>query len=190
MTEDIISNLPDIFKKHICTLKRTSLDESKSINMCESTLKVVNFDKIPNEYCRGKGWSNVPKSNDALYIGEDGSWYFVEFKNGSIHKSELYRKLYDSVIMLIELEIIPDLNYAREHISYILVYNSNKYPKIQESANRSETFSYIVKRAKMEEKLFDIDKFEKYILKETHTYSKEQFIKNFVAPMERNEGIA
>jgi hypothetical protein len=190
MTEDIINDLPNILKKHICTLKKASLDDSNSSNMCESSLKVVNFDKIPNEYCRGKGWPNVPKSNDALYIRDDGSWHFVEFKNGTIDKSDLYRKLYDSIVMLIELEIIPDFDFSREKISYTLVYNSNKYPRLQESESRSENFSYIIARAKMEEKLFEIEKFEKYFLKEAHTYSKELFIEKFVKPMEKDEGIA
>ncbi|MFA6941081.1 MAG: hypothetical protein WCQ54_08900 [Clostridiaceae bacterium] len=189
MTEDKIKNLPDILKNHICTLKKSSFDDCNSINMCESSLKVVDFDKIPNEYSRGKGWANVPKSNDALYINDNG-WYFVEFKNGSIDKSEIYRKLYDSVIILISLNIIPNMEFVRTKIEYILVYNSNKYPKIQDSQSRSNTFSFILERAKIEEKLFDIDKFEKYIFKATHTYSKEEFTEKFIKLMEKNEGIA
>ena len=56
MTEAIISALPEVLKKHICTLKRASTDTTHSDAMCESNIKVVNFDKIPNEYARGKGW--------------------------------------------------------------------------------------------------------------------------------------
>ncbi len=190
MTEDIISNLPDIFRNHICTLRKASLDDSNKCNMCESTLNVIHFDKIPNEYCRGKGWSSVPKSNDALYICADGTWYFVEFKNGSIDKSSLFRKLYDSIIMLIDLNIIPDFEFSRNTVNYILVYNSNKYPTVQESESRTESFSYILRLAHKEEKLFDVENFEKYLFKETHTYSKEIFESNFVKLMELDEGIA
>lgn len=60
MTEETISKLPDVLRGHICTLKRASLDTTKKKSMCESTVKVVNFDKIPNEYARGKGWACVP----------------------------------------------------------------------------------------------------------------------------------
>lgn len=93
MTEETIKKLPDILKKHVCTLKKASLDDSRSSNMCESTVKVIDFDKIPNEYSRGKGFPGVPNSNDALYIGVEGKWYFIEFKNGSIDKANIYRKL-------------------------------------------------------------------------------------------------
>jgi hypothetical protein len=158
--------------------------------MCESQLKVINFDKIPKEYCREKHLPCIPASNDALYINKDGSWHFIEFKNGSIDKADLFRKIYDSIIMLLELGIIPDLDFARENISYILVYNSDKYPKIQNSESRKENYSYFMRIAKTEEKLFEIEKFEKYLLKETHTYSKELFNTKFIVPMESNEGIA
>lgn len=91
--------------------------------MSESCIKVVNFDKIPSVYSKGKGWKSVPKSNDVLYISND-QWYFIEFKNGSIDKANLYRKIYDSLIMLIELGIIASLDDSRNKINYILVYNS------------------------------------------------------------------
>ncbi len=190
MTEDIMNNLPDVFKDHVCTLKKASLDTCNKLSMCESSLSVIHYDKIPNEYCRGKGWSFVPKSNDALYICKNGYWYFIEFKNGSIDKSDLYRKLYDSIIMLIDLNVIPNFDFSRDKIIYILVYNSIKYTKVQESEGRSENFSYIMGLARKEETLFDIEKFQKYLFKETHTYSKEVFHKKFVNLMEADEKMA
>ncbi len=190
MTEEIIQNLHELLNKHECTLKKASFDRSKANYMCESQLKVINFDNIPNEYCREKHLPCLPKSNDALYITEDGSWHFIEFKNGSIDKADLYRKIYDSIIMLLELGIIPNLDFARENISYILVYNSDKYPKIPKSESREENYSYIMRIANTEERLFEIEKFEKYLFKETHTYSKELFNTKFIVPMESNEGIA
>ena len=105
MTEEVISKLPEILKQHICTVKKASLDDSNKNNMSESQLKVINFDKIPSEYARGKGWLGVPKSNDALYIEETGGWNFIEFKNGSIKYEDIYRKLYDSIIMMMEEKV-------------------------------------------------------------------------------------
>lgn len=55
MIEKTIDELPEILKKNICTLKKSSFDQSGNEYMCESSIKVVDFDKIPNEYCRGKG---------------------------------------------------------------------------------------------------------------------------------------
>lgn len=187
MTEQIINDLPEILKKHICTIKKASLDDTNSTSMSDSLLKVINFDKIPNEYSRGKKWPYVPASNDALYIDADAKWYFIEFKNGSIDKSNLFRKIYDSLIMLIDLNIIPDFKFIRENINYILVYNSEKHPLAQKSENLHNNYSYIFKLAQTEEKLFDIDKFEKFLFKETHTYNKELFKSKFVNRMEEQE---
>ena len=187
MTEEIITELPDILRNHICTMKKASFDSSKNISMCDSMLRVVNFDKIPAEYTRGKGWKFMPKSNDALYISIDGKWFFIEFKNGSIDCSDLFRKIYDSLIMLIELGIIPDLEFARQEFEYILVYSSEKYGKIPQSDGRDINYSFVMKRAEMEEKLFGIEKLELYIFHETHTYTKKLFETNFLKPMEEQE---
>ena len=89
--------------------------------------------------------------------------------------------------MLMEWGIIPDINYIRENIEYILVYNSDKYGKDQEAPARERTYSYIMGLAEQEERLFDIDKLEKYLFRHTHTYTKAQFEESFVRPMEQEE---
>lgn len=189
MTEEVINALPQIFQNHICTLKRASLDDTNRTFMCESEIKVIHFDKIPKDYARGRGWNGVPSSNDALYISSQGKWYFIEFKNGTVKKEQIFRKLYDSLIMLIELGIIPDIGFIRDNINYILVYNSNKTDKIQTSTGRIANYSYIFNLAEQEEKLFGIEKFEKYLFNGTHTYTSNLFEKNFVIPMETEERL-
>lgn len=189
MREEVINTLPEILKKYTCTLKKASMDTTNKSQMCESKLIVVNFDKIPNEFARGKGWSGVPKSNDVLYVDVHGKWYFVEFKNGTIQKDEIYRKIYDSLIMLIEWKIIPDFDFIRENVIYILVYNEKKYGKIQESPAREENYSYFMGLAKQEKRLFEVDKFEKYLFNETHTYTQCLFNEKFVLPKEQEEGL-
>lgn len=187
MTEEVLNSLPEILQKYTCTLKKASLDETNKEYMCESNMKVVHFDKIPNEYARGKGWIGVPSSNDALYISAQGKWYFIEFKNGEVKKEQIYRKLYDSLIMLMEWGIIPNFDFIRENINYILVYNSKKYEKIPESPAREQNYAYIRGLAGQEKKLFEVDKFEKYLFNETHTYTKKLFENYFVVPMEQEE---
>lgn len=95
MTEATIDKLPELLKNHISTLKKASCDETNGVYMTESALKVVRLDKVPKEYAKGKGWSGIPQTNDALYISDTGKWYFIEFKNGAVQKAEIYRKLYD-----------------------------------------------------------------------------------------------
>ena len=83
-------------------------------------------------------------TNDAFVISSDNKWYFIEFKNGSVDKADLYRKIYDSLIILLELGLMPDYSCIRGTVNYILVYNSEKYGKIQASKARDMNFDYII----------------------------------------------
>ena len=187
MTENVIETLPDILKNNMCTMKRASLDDTNRVYMCDSLLKVIHFDKVPNEYSKGRGWNRVPKSNDALYIDTYGNWYFIEFKNGKVYKDDIYRKIYDSLIMLWEKEILPDIDFVRDNVHYILVYNGKMYGRIQESPSRTETYNYFGRMSKKEERLFEIEKLEQYLFCETHTYTKELFKEKFIVEKEKEE---
>ena len=57
------------------------------------------------------------------------------------------------------------------------------------SPARESIYRYTFERAEEEEKLFDIDKFEQYLFKATHTYTSSLFKKEFILPKEREEGI-
>lgn len=187
MTEEIKNGLSDELKKFICSMKKASIDDVHAEPMSMSDITVVNFDKIPREYSRGRSWKGVPKSNDALYVDIHKKWYFIEFKNGEVKKGEIYRKLYDSIIMLLEWGIIPGFDFIRNNVTYILVYNSKRYHRVQPSPAREETYKHFMMLADEEEQLFDIDKFEDYLFERTHTYTKEQFERFFVLPMEQEE---
>lgn len=187
MTEEVINKLPELFKDKLCTLKKASWDKSKKVSMCDSRIKVINFDNISKVYSKTKGLPSIPTSNDALYIDRNDKWYFIEFKNGSVDKSNIYRKLYDSLIILIELEIIPNIDFVRKNVHYILVYNSEKADVIPKSEGREENYKFFQRLSKSEVRLFDIDKFEKYLFEATHTYTKEEFLEKFVYPMEEQE---
>lgn len=187
MTQETIDKLPEILKGHMGTMRKVSYDESKAVYMSDSRLRVINFDKIPKEYARGKGWTGVPASNDALYIDEDGGWYFIEFKNGTVEKADLLKKIYDSLIMLLDLGIIPDILFIQKNIQYILVYNQEKYQRVQQSESRSRNQSYLLRLAKTEEILFGMEKLEGYLLKDVHTYTKEDFQEKFIKIMEKQE---
>ena len=164
---------------HFATLKKTSRDPTNNQYMTESTIDVIDFDKIPKEFARGKGWPGVPKSNDALYI-DSSVWTFIEFKNGHIDKADVYRKIYDSIIMLLELKIVPDVDFVRKHIRYILVCKKTQVQPAQESENRTTIYSHIKNRANAETVLFELDKLQGYLLAEVHTYSPEEFEAKFV----------
>lgn len=181
MTREEIKAMSPVLD-HFVTLKRASLDKEKNEYMTESTIEVINFDKIPKEYARGKGWLGVPKSNDALYM-DSSSWTFIEFKNGSIDKVDVYRKIYDSIIMLIDLKIVPDFDFVRNNISYILVCKKDRF-SAQESPSRAAIYAHTQNCAKSETILFDLEKLKSFLLSEVHTYSPEEFEQNFVTPTE------
>lgn len=187
MKDEVLAELPDILKEHTCTMKKASTDSAKNENMTECMIKVIDFDKIPNEYSRGKGWSSVPTSNDALYRDIEGKWTFIEFKNGTLKTADIYRKIYDSLIMLIDIGIVKDFQYIRDNFNYILVYNDEKNKKIQKSESRDLIYCNIMERAKQEEKILDIGKLEGYLFKETHTFTKKQFNDRFIQLMEEQE---
>ena len=132
-----------------------------------------------------------PKTNDTLYCTEDGKWYFVEFKNGSIKKDEIYRKIYDSLIMLIEAGMIPDYQFSRENISYILVYNKEKImqeKQIKVNSAKNQIHRHIEQKQEKLFCLFELEKLQGYILDENNTYTKEQFEQLFVKKFEKLEG--
>jgi len=81
-----------IFKDHITSFKEASKDtESKeSVYMTNSEIQVINFDKVKESYIKGMSLSKAPCSNDALYIGKDNKFYFVEFKNGVMNKNKVF----------------------------------------------------------------------------------------------------
>lgn len=164
------------------TLKQASKDDSKKVFMTQSGIEVINFDKIPNEFARGKGWPTVPKSNDALYI-DASSWTFIEFKNGDVDKADVHRKIYDSILMLLELGIFPDLDYVRNNVRYILVCNKERFIG-QKPTGLTEIQKHLQKLAKSEPILFELGKLKGYLLDEVHTYSLAEFEKNFVVPNE------
>ena len=85
--------------------------------------------------------------------------------------------------MLLEMNVIPNIDFSRKHIEYYLVYNQSK---TMEPA-RERIYTQLYDQAKKEKKLFGLDKLKGYILKNTHTYTKEQF-EIFIKKVEEKEG--
>lgn len=114
------------------TLKETSYDNKNNCYMVENEIQVIDFDLLKEKYCTDK--SDIPGANraatsaDAL-ISRDDKVYFIEFKNGNIkkreHKSKIKSKLRDSVLIYCDITK-KDLDFARENVEYILVYNATK----------------------------------------------------------------
>ena len=135
----------DLFNENISSLK-----ESISY-MTDSDYEVVNFDGVKSDYIRGLCISETPCSNDAVCVLDDkDTIVFIEFKNGgNIKKYELWKKIYDSV----------------------LIFNDLSHSLISETRGKLSNEEYIK---------FDLKQFVNYLFKSVHTYTKEEFEKNFI----------
>lgn len=198
MEQSIIDNLPDILKKSTDTLENISCDYSDKNNkqyMTNSQKIAIDFDKVKDNYSTQNG-INKPKSNDALYIAKNDIHYFIEFKNGSyknLNKFHLQSKTCNSVYILYDIEysngskyinryikcsqcIIDMINFSKNYIVYILVYNSVNNLKRQ---NYNLRF-YI--RAN-----FGLNELKKILLKEIYIYDENEFETKFINGIIANE---
>ena len=189
------------------SLEEVSYDNENDIYMSNSQMQVCSFDKVKEWYVSEKiPLANPnPKSNDALYFGEN-ECYFIEFKNGKITNQvnfEINKKIYDSLFILFDLEyrdkkgnLVNSISYTRSSMTYILVYNEenslnsrptrqteegkNRQQEVSSSRHRNELYKTMRKLAKEEFILFGLDQFENYLFKKVHTYTEKEFEQNFV----------
>lgn len=190
------ANEIEIFNRNISTFKSTSQDDNDGniFYMTESTIAVINFDNVKNDYIRGMQLSNIPCSNDALYIGTEETLTFVEFKNGIMKREKIYDvyyKIYDSLLILGDI-LNKSISYYREHLNFILVYNEEKNPdckdigtsEVQEAPSKIAIGRYFIERkAKKKFIRFGLDRFEKIYFKEVFTYNEIEFEKNFLCKL-------
>ena len=93
--------------------------------------------------------------------------------------------------MLIEAGMIPDYQFSRENISYILVKKKKKImqeKQIKVNSAKNHIHRHIEQKQEKLFCLFELEKLQGYILDETNTYTKEQFEQLFVKKFEKLEG--
>ena len=180
----------EIFKKNRSTLKKTSYDDANKEYMSDSLFEVIDFDKVKEDYCFPLGLGEqLPKSCDALCFLEN-KIIFIEFKNGKVETFNVRKKIYDTILIFSDI-VGCSIKDTRNNVEYILVYDKIKnetsreygdYPKrkIQRSKSFNLISDSISKLAKKEIVKFKIWDFQKYLLKDVHTYTKEEFEENFI----------
>lgn len=191
------------------SIKEASYDKEHTEYMTESTMQVCQFDKVKEWYIANKiPLANPnPKSNDALYF-HDEAVFFMEFKNGKIDNRvnfEINKKIYDSMFILFDLKYcdkkgnnVDSVSYTRKNMEYILVYNEEQYKKSgdtsqgkeginrqksrnsSQSSHRTQLYKAVRNLANKELILFGLDQFKNYLFKDVHTYTEEEFQKNFI----------
>lgn len=119
-----------IFNKYKTILKKTSYDKTNKIYMTDSSIEVVDFDKVKEEYCSPLKLNEPPKSCDALYLKEN-KVFLIEFKNGIVNTFDVRKKIYDSILLFTDLTNCG-ISQTRKDIEYILVYDREKNSKNKE----------------------------------------------------------
>lgn len=154
-----------------------SIQNTIEIHMTEFENTVINGDNLKNQYVSEYHFPARPSSVDAIYQFKNGNIYLIEFKNGSIEKIEIYKKAYDTFIILLDLKIIENINFSRDKVFYILVYreDTNNINQIN-IENEIEAKAGVYKN----KDLFKIVNFEKYLFKEAFACSIENFDKYIV----------
>jgi len=113
--------------KYITTLHDASRDDKNQKYMVDSTVKAVNVDQMMKDYVKALPLQDGrPRSVDAMVEKADGTECLIEFKNGNVSKDEVLNKLYATLLMFQDDYGLP-VEYARQHISFVLVYNREKY---------------------------------------------------------------
>lgn len=179
----------DIFERQLTTLQETSKDTSdKNCHkyMTDSNLKVINFDKVKTDYANSFGCSEESaKSVDAVYQDAD-MITFIEFKNGKVEPAAVKNKIRDSLLIFLDI-IGKTLEFSREHIDFILVYNQNKNSSkakmsktnTQPKESMVELTKHFLSKADKEFKMFTLEKYEGIFFRKIHTYTEAEF-KNFL----------
>lgn len=121
------------FSSYKISIKEASKDTSsnETIYMSNSDYKVYNFDAIKKDFIKklDLNINDILHSNDCIFKKDD-KLFFIEFKNGNIinqkEKQKIYKKIFDSIIILLSLYPEQSTKKFKEYLNYILVYNENK----------------------------------------------------------------
>ncbi|TXJ41487.1 geranyl transferase [Brachyspira aalborgi] len=193
--DNILEKLEYIFKEHF---KNPPYNIPPDISWEE---KAINFDKVKERYTKNNNFEL--KSNDALYISKNNTHYFIEFKIGELLKKnddknnndinikygvkkELQLKIYDSIFLLSDIDLnenkyIQDIvNFSKNNIEYILVYYSKNNGDLKIN-------SHLFNKANINLDRFGLSKFKKFLLKEIYIYDEEEFEREFINKVIRDE---
>ena len=100
-------------------------------------------------------------------------------------KLDIFKKAYDTFLILLDIGIIKDLDYSRNYTTYILVYNKLK----NDEPNKDNIYKYFAKNALIYKKynFKDLYTLQEVLFKESFACTKEDFNKYIISEFEKEE---
>lgn len=172
----------DLFNSSKATLKETSADTRDNTTteyMVYSEMEVINFDIVKTKYMNSLSASEeCAKSCDAL-VQINNDIMFIEFKNGSMkHKNKNVRdKAKDSLLIFGDITG-KTLSYTRKNLVFVLVYNPKQ--NLSERPSLDKIIDRINKKADTETIRFELEKLKGVYFRDVHTYTPEEFERNYL----------
>ncbi len=172
-------------KGWIVSFEKASKDKKEHLS--NSLRNVINFDKVSECHNKLHRYAERLASNDALYVTEQGDYYFIEFKNGAltVSRNDLHRdiskeenlksKVYCSLAIALDLKLADNFDAFKDKFRYILVYNKNRLG----SSSYVEIEDDLQILSKNNLQLPIVKEFE-WIFKEALSYTKEEFESKFI----------
>jgi len=155
------------FENSFRTLKETSHDIENDIYMCNSSMRVIDFDNLTEVLNPIK----QPSSCDTIWSDEDlKNIYCIEFKNqdkSGVKNKKVQKKAKDGKITIDEICLKFDIDLTQYKIIFCVVYKSN--PNKQEYRNRYDSASTH----------FGLEKFEGIYFDKVITNNVDYFTKLF-----------
>ncbi|MDR0704694.1 MAG: hypothetical protein LBF88_06850 [Planctomycetaceae bacterium] len=99
----------------------------------------------------------------------------IEFKNGQMNKSKIHEirgKIFESLLLLTD-ELGVTINYTRNNLTFILVYNDL-------AQGRHAIASALSRKSKINDILFGLDRFERVYFKKVFTMNEGEFEIKFI----------
>lgn len=146
-----------------------------------ANLQAIDFDGIRQKWYpyhrQAPQPNNVPCSVDALLFERKGT-YLIEFKSGHVEKANLIRKIYDSIMMLIEKDNFT-FDKSRKECTYIVVSNIFKpWDKRTKAlayslAGKKNPWKELIKRLNYDQ--LELEKLEDVLVSSSYVMSSELF---------------
>lgn len=169
----------DEFKENgaMKTLKATSLNSNSDNYMTNNEMLVVDFDKAKTNYCNKlKKSEEYASSADALCktVYED-KFYLIEFKDGDFEPKEIRKKAVDSVYLISGITD-KSVNFIRENITFVLVYNGN----VKQLDSRQKRALALASRGREDYAIWGLGKLRGFYYDDVKVYEKKEFNKSTV----------